>query len=315
MQFGNYVEGGRRQQDLNRAYDALMDLAGVLALPPRALSLGGRLGLAFGARGSGGTDAAAAHYERGNVVINLTKREGAGSLAHEWWHGLDNYFSQQRGDGGSYMTEDSRRGDGVREEMRSAFREVMSAINRTGMQERSRKLDDRKTKDYWTTKPEMSARAFESYVISKLQDQNAGNDYLANVVGASVFALEGGYPYPTAGEMPQIRGAFDAFFQTVETREESGATVLYSTSDSAPPARGLSLEQAQQAVQQALAGLANPPPVNVVSRSEELGVGTPDGVMGAAIPAEGRIVLVASAHGSADAVIETVFHESFHLVS
>ena len=189
----------------------------------------------------------------------------------------------------------------------------MSAINRTGMQERSRKLDDRKTKDYWTTKPEMSARAFESYVISKLQDQNAGNDYLANVVGASVFALEGGYPYPTAGEMPQIRGAFDAFFQTVETREESGATVLYSTSDSAPPARGLSLEQAQQAVQQALAGLANPPPVNVVSRSEELGVGTPDGVMGAAIPAEGRIVLVASAHGSADAVIETVFHESFHL--
>lgn len=313
VQFGNYVEGGRRQQDLNRAYDALMDLAGVLALPPRALSLGGRLGLAFGARGSGGTDAAAAHYERGNVVINLTKREGAGSLAHEWWHGLDNYFSQQRGDGGSYMTEDSRRGDGVREEMRSAFREVMSAINRTGMQERSRKLDDRKTKDYWTTKPEMSARAFESYVISKLQDQNAGNDYLANVVGASVFALEGGYPYPTAGEMPQIRGAFDAFFQTVETREESGATVLYSTSDSAPPARGLSLEQAQQAVQQALAGLANPPPVNVVSRSEELGVGTPDGVMGAAIPAEGRIVLVASAHGSADAVIETVFHESFHL--
>lgn len=59
--------------------------------------------------------------------------------------------------------------------------------------------------------------------------------------------------------------------------------------------------------------MSNPPPVNVVSRSEELGVGTPDGVMGAAIPGEGRIVLVASAHGSADAVIETVFHESFHL--
>ena len=314
VQFGNYVEGGRRQQDLNRAYDALMDLAGVLNLPPRALSLGGRLGLAFGARGSGGTDAAAAHYERGNVVINLTKREGAGSLAHEWWHGLDNYFSHQRGDVGSYMTEDSRRGDGVREEMRAAFREVMSAINRTGMQERSRKLDDRKTKDYWTTKPEMSARAFESYVISKLQDQNAGNDYLANVVGASVFALEGGYPYPTAGEMPQIRGAFDALFQTVETREgEGGATVLYNTSDSAAPARGLSLEQAQQAVQQALAGLANPPPIDIVVRSEEAWVDAPEGVMGAAIPEEGRIVLVASTHGSADAVVETLFHEMFHL--
>lgn len=314
VQFGNYVEGGRRQQDLNRAYDALMDLAGVLNLPPRALSLGGRLGLAFGARGTGGTDAAAAHYERGNVVINLTKREGAGSLAHEWWHSLDNYFSRERGAGDTYMTLDSQSGSGVREEMRAAFREVNAAINRTRMQERSRKLDDRKTKDYWTTKPEMSARAFESYVIAKLQDQNAGNDYLANVLPASAFALEGGYPYPTAGELPVIRGAFDALFQTVETRQgEGGAVVLYNTSDSAPPGRGLSLEQAQQAVQQALAGMINPPPVNVVSRSEELGVGTPDGVMGAAIPGEGRIVLVASAHGSADAVIETVFHESFHL--
>ncbi|GAB2531913.1 PLxRFG domain-containing protein [Simplicispira piscis] len=314
VQFGNYVEGGRRQQDLNQAYDALMDLAAVLNLPPRALSLGGRLGLAFGARGTGGTDAAAAHYESGNVVINLTKREGAGSLAHEWWHGLDNYFSRERGDGGTYMTERDQGGEGVREEMRAAFREVNGAINRTRMQERSRKLDDRRTKDYWTTKPEMSARAFESYVIAKLQDQNAGNDYLANVVGASAFALEGGYPYPTAGELPVIRGAFDGFFETVETRQgEGGATVLYNTSDSKPPARGLSLEEAQQAVQQALAGMSNPPPIDIVTRSQELGVDAPDGVMGAAIPGEGRIVIVASAHGSADAVIETVFHEMFHL--
>lgn len=314
VQFGNYVEGARRQQDLNRAYDALMDLAGVLGLPPRALSLGGRLGLAFGARGTGGTDAAAAHYEPTTVVINLTKREGAGSLAHEWWHGLDNYFSRQRGDGGSFMTTDSRSGDGVREEMRAAFREVVSSINRTGMQERSRKLDDRRTKEYWTTKPEMSARAFESYVIAKLQDQNAGNDYLANVVGDAMFALEGAYPYPTAGELPRIREGFDAFFQTVETREgDGGATVLYNTSDSAPPARGLSLEQAQQAVQQALAGLRNAPPVDIVGRSKEVWVDAPDSAMGAAIPGERRIVIAASAHGSADAVVETLFHEMFHL--
>lgn len=234
VQFGNYVEGKRRQQDLNQAYDALMDLAGVLELPPRALSLGGRLGLAFGARGAGGVDAAAAHYERGEVVINLTKRQGAGSLAHEWWHGLDNYFSRQRGDDGSFMSEDASRGDGVREEMRAAFRDVISAIHRTGMQERSRKLDGRRTKEYWSTKPEMSARAFESYVIAKLQDQGAGNDYLANVVSDAVFALEGAYPYPTAGELPEIRAAFDGFFQTVQTREEGGTTVLFRR-DTAEP--------------------------------------------------------------------------------
>ena len=235
VQFGNYVEGPRRQQDLNRAYDALMDLAGVLNLPPRSLSLGGRLGLAFGARGSGGVDAAAAHYERGEVVINLTKKQGAGSLAHEWWHALDNYFSRQRGDGAGMMTEESRLGDGVREEMRAAFRDVISAISRTGMQERSLKLDDRRTKEYWTTKPEMSARAFESYVIAKLQDQSLGNDYLANVVANDSFALEGAYPYPAAGEMPQIREAFDAFFQAVETRQDGDGSVALFRRDVAEP--------------------------------------------------------------------------------
>ncbi len=314
VQFGNYVEGPRRQQDLNRAYDALMDLAGVLNLPPRALSLGGRLGLAFGARGSGGQNAAAAHYEPTSVVINLTKREGAGSLAHEWWHALDNYFSRQRGDGAGYMTAEERQGQGVREEMRAAFREVRSAINRTSMLERSKKLDDRRTKEYWTTKPEMSARAFESYVVAKLQDQSAGNDYLANIVPAGVFALEGAYPYPTAGEMPQIRGAFDAFFQAVEKREEGdGRVSLYSTGEAATPGRGLSLEEAQQAVQQALAGFRNPPPVDIVAGSTELGVGAPDGVMGVTRVKERRIIVVAGSHRSADAVVETLFHEMFHL--
>jgi hypothetical protein len=198
--------------------------------------------------------------------------------------------------------------------MRAAFREVNAAINRTRMQERSRKLDDRRTNDYWTTKPEMSARAFESYVIAKLQDQNAGNDYLANVVGASAFALDGAYPYPTAGELPVIRGAFDGFFDAVETREgEGGAVVLYSTDSNPAPARSLSLEETQQAVKQALAGMSNPPPVDIVIRSEEAWVDAPEGVMGAAIPEEGRIVLVASTHGSADAVVETLFHEMFHL--
>ncbi|MEJ8296125.1 PLxRFG domain-containing protein [Delftia tsuruhatensis] len=314
VQFGNYVEGPRRQQDLNQAYDALMDMAGVLNLPPRALSLGGRLGLAFGARGSGGVDAAAAHYEPGQVVINLTKRQAAGALGHEWWHAMDNYFSRQRGDGAGFMTEGERGGDGVREEMRAAFRDLRNTINATGMQERSRKLDDRRTRDYWTTGREMSARAFESYLIAKLQDQSAGNDFLANVVPAGAFALEGAYPYPTAGELPQVREAFDRFFQTVDTRRgEDGSVMLFSATSEVPPGSGLTLEQAQKAVDDALSGLRSPPPVRVVLRSDELGVDAPDGVMGAAIPGEGRIVIVASAHRSADAVVETLFHEMFHL--
>ena len=108
VQFGNYVEGTRRQLDLNNAYDGLSDLAAVLNIPTRAISLNGQLGLAFGARGKGGRNPHAAHYEPGQVVINLTKNNGAGSLAHEWFHAMDNYFAKLDGGGKGYVTDGER---------------------------------------------------------------------------------------------------------------------------------------------------------------------------------------------------------------
>lgn len=72
-----------------------MDMAEVLNLPPRALSLNCSLGLAFGSRGRGGKNTPLAHYEPVKVVINLTKRNGSGSLGHEWFHCLDNYFGRK----------------------------------------------------------------------------------------------------------------------------------------------------------------------------------------------------------------------------
>lgn len=97
VQFGNWVKQGKGSKDrqtlLNDTYDALHDLSSLIGVPTRALSLDGQLGLALGARGSG---KAAAHFEPTNLVINLTKTRGAGSLAHEWFHALDNYFSRMR---------------------------------------------------------------------------------------------------------------------------------------------------------------------------------------------------------------------------
>ncbi|MES2319952.1 MAG: PLxRFG domain-containing protein [Pseudomonadota bacterium] len=238
VQFGNYVEGTRRQQDLNDAYDALMDMAGVIGVPAKALSLGGELGLAFGARGKGGKNAPKAHYERGTIVINLTKSEGAGSLAHEWWHSLDNYFSRLRADkagmatnylpvglssrGSKYML---LNGD-FRKEMVDAFGQVVRAVTTTGIRERSKTLDRRRTNDYWSTTPEMTARAFESYVINKLEDQGQSNDYLANIVPEAAFKIENGYPYATAAELPVVRAAFDAFFDAIETKDTDKGVVF-----------------------------------------------------------------------------------------
>ena len=98
VEFGDWVKQGtrnERQQMLNDTYDALMDLAGILDIPSQAISLNGDLGLGLGSRGKG---LASAHFEPDMLVINLTKTRGAGSLAHEWFHALDNYFSRQRGD-------------------------------------------------------------------------------------------------------------------------------------------------------------------------------------------------------------------------
>ncbi|WP_429056681.1 LPD38 domain-containing protein [Aeromonas jandaei] len=272
VEFGNWVEQDRRQRDLNNAYDALMDMAAVLGISPKSLSLNGELGLAFGARGSGGVNPAAAHYEPGKVVINLTKMNGAGSLGHEWWHALDGYFAIVGGETGTVMMTEARvvdlaaRGSqyihrgSVRKEMIEAFGAVNRAIKQTALKERSKKLDNKRSKAYWTTDPELSARAFESYLIAKLQDQGASNDYLANIVSESAWdaeaalgiQLEGSYPYPTAGEIPAIRAGFDQFFDTIEEREEGDKRVLFSKhaiSDGDKPAKHLTRKEAELVTQ------------------------------------------------------------------
>jgi GGDEF domain-containing protein len=96
VEFGNWNNQIERQQLMNAAYDGLLDLAEVLNIPSQALGLNGDLALAFGARGQG-LSSAKAHYERSKVVINLTKMNGAGSLAHEFFHALDHYFARQGG--------------------------------------------------------------------------------------------------------------------------------------------------------------------------------------------------------------------------
>ncbi|MFW1644279.1 PLxRFG domain-containing protein [Acinetobacter guillouiae] len=96
VEFGNWNNQVERQQLLNDAFDGLLDLADVLNIPAKAISLNGDLALAFGARGQG-LSSARAHYEPAKAVINLTKMNGAGSLAHEWWHAFDHYLARQDG--------------------------------------------------------------------------------------------------------------------------------------------------------------------------------------------------------------------------
>lgn len=234
VEFGNWVNNAERQAHVNEAYDALMDLASVLGISPKALSLNGELGFAFGARGSGKANA---HYEAGKVVINLTKTRGAGSLAHEWWHALDNYFSRARNQKTGYITErprdlinrDGSRVEGVRKEMIDAFKSVMDAIGGSKLKDRSMVLDKTRSEAYWSTPIEMSARSFENYIIEKLAERNQQNDYLANLKSTEEWIKDAGskvdatknYPYPLKEESHSINEKFQQFFETIK-EDESG---------------------------------------------------------------------------------------------
>lgn len=141
VEFGNWAAQDERQRIVNLAFDALHDLAGVLGVPPKALSLNGTLGIAFAARGGGRF---AAHYEGGKLVVNLTKLRGAGALAHEFGHALDHYFGElhrddayqgaPRGASGWYRQENYERSGKrlahLRPELAAAFDRVMRALFR-----------------------------------------------------------------------------------------------------------------------------------------------------------------------------------------
>lgn len=138
VNFGNWMKGdsnqAERQLHLNHAYDAFSDLAELLEVPPKAVSLNGMLGVAIGAQGSGGH--AAAHFVPGVNEINLTRTSGAGSLAHEWGHALDHYFATQAGMASRthpFLTEHMamKAPDGIRSQVYEAFRSIVKSMNKT----------------------------------------------------------------------------------------------------------------------------------------------------------------------------------------
>jgi hypothetical protein len=135
LEFGNWAANDERQRLMNHAYEGLHDLARAMGIPPKALALNGTMGLALGARGGGRF---AAHYESGKLVINMTKINGAGALAHEWGHALDHYLGElgradayttdARGASGWYKDPSTRTLAHLRPEMQQAFGDVVKAM-------------------------------------------------------------------------------------------------------------------------------------------------------------------------------------------
>ena len=248
VQFGNWTNQADRQMAVNQAYDAFMDMSRLIGVSPKAMSLNGELGIAFGARGVGG---AAAHYEPREVVINLTKTQGAGSLAHEWWHALDNYFARRAGSAGDMVT-DNRRIE-MRDALRKAFNDMLDMVNGSDYAQRSTAKGE-----YWGRTHEITARLLAEWVDRELKKRGELNTFLSRgavvergqqhnynvyevlerLAGREPMLFEEykelpeslkGIPYPSAKEVEQFGGSLRHIFDTLEEQvdEETGNVMLY----------------------------------------------------------------------------------------
>ncbi len=260
VQWGNSTLASQKeaQEKLNSAYDAFMDMSEIIGISPKAVGLDGSLAIAFGARGKGGVSkggfSTVAHFEWDEVIINLTRKRGSGSLAHEFWHALDNHVSKQKEYGkdaggkrysghqteGPFNHTNKKFIDGKwqevstlsRVEVITAFEGLHSVINNNKYSTRAKELDSLfSRKEYWAKNSEKSARAFEKYLKDELSAQGYKNDFLANIVDTETGD---GLVYPSTEEMANlgIKGAFDDIFETLKERETENKVALYRLDNS-----------------------------------------------------------------------------------
>lgn len=212
-EFGNWLSQLDRQTNMDMAYDAFMDLAYVLNVTPDSLAFG-QLAIAFGSRGRGG---ALAHYEPAAEVIALTKMKGAGSLAHEEFHAIDDMIAKKNSKFGCLASElrcpPVRELEILREKMR-----YKDDYSYTDFYRNSMRFDvcySKSDNGYWRSPCEMMARAFACYVSDRLAEKGMQNDYLCGHSELAV-AFDGTAAFPQGEERVLINKAFDDLFESIK---------------------------------------------------------------------------------------------------
>lgn len=229
VEYGNWTNQAEREAHINLSYDSMLDFTKVLECEPMMLSLGGRLGLCFGSRGRGGANPASAHYEPSNMAINLTRRAGAGALAHEYFHAIAGHYGEIESGikGSDYSTKSGNmlfnNPDSfsatplMRRDMQEVFHNLMRAIiyrptdsadinnidaytERSELYKNSMAHEKGSSVKYWSQPHEMFARSMEVWVGLELAKKGARNDYL---VSSGKLSSRGGL-YPDAEHMKRI---------------------------------------------------------------------------------------------------------------
>lgn len=204
FEFGNWLNNEERYDHVLACQSALLDLAAIIG--SKNIGMDTLIGIAFGARG---TSNAAAHYEPRLNMINLTKKTGAGCLAHEYGHAIDynfgRYIDQHKvydALTGGHNTSDK----GVR--TGAQFRILANIIVDCAKDTESyHKLKKANLSEYWYRRTEVFARAFEQYIAYRLRKKGKRNNYLAHTW--SYYTINKGYW--TEKDFQKIIDWFDRF--------------------------------------------------------------------------------------------------------
>lgn len=194
------------------------------------------------------------HPDGGTVpVINVTNTKGDGTVAHEWAHALD-LTKQSEGQtplnrvidqikqelrygyemkpilnsvdsflvGGSYWKGDKRSMSSDEGRIYGAAKAISyyaaPSRNKSAYFKEAQALDgSKKTDPYWSNDKEIFARAFEAWVVDRLE---FNSNYLVNPEWAGEGAITGethrGTPYPVGDERKRFNEYFDALAKSLK---------------------------------------------------------------------------------------------------
>lgn len=221
----NSVSPAINHEVLNSVYDFMMEMSKMLGISPKSIGHGATLGV----KTLKDNSRARAQYSfkqriDGTIVdANLNfKNSKLSSIAHEWFHSLDQALSYYETGKGKRSATNAVAGEFAgRKETLDAIKGILKAINKSGHKERLKKelWFDKAFMRYSLRKDEMTARAFEEYIRMKFAE--AGID----VEGLSENATN----HPTSEEMAVIAPAFDNLFKVLQEKEGKtpGTSVLY----------------------------------------------------------------------------------------
>jgi hypothetical protein len=149
-----------------------------------------------------------------------------------------------------------------------------------------------------------AARIERTEASSKVARENAKAEEAADIRRSDIRRAAGG--------QRSVADVVDDADTTPTDTGDGQPPNMWATSNSAP-ARPVSLQAAQDAVAQALAGLTNAPPVNVVLNPGVVGIAHPPTIVPMGVTnADGAVFVFSYAHRSVVDVVRTVFHELLH---